>query len=183
MKKYSKGELAKILLLIFIASGAIITVIALPGIAPVLNLLKPKNASERQRIKRATYRMEEQGLIKIYNKKSQASITVTPKGRKQIYKYKLEKLTIRKPKKWDGLWRLILFDIPEHKRKARNALSRKLKILGLYRLQKSVFIFPYECKQEIDFITDYFGIKKHVYYLVVQNIDQEKKCKTFYKLC
>src|SRR3989344_4593151 len=59
---------------------------------------------------------------------------------------------IKKPARWDKLWRLVIFDIPEEERTGRMALAAKLKELGFYPLQKSVFIHPYECKDEIDFI-------------------------------
>lgn len=181
MKQYSKGELALLLLKVLLTAGVVVTVIALPGIAPVLNLFQPKNTKDRQRIKQSLYRMENRGFIKI-NRKNNRKILVTQKGRKYFQKHILNSLVIKKPSRWDGRWRVILFDIPEHKRNARNSLSRKLKELGLYRFQKSAFVFPYECKKEIDFIINHFGIQKYVQYLVVQKIDSEKKLKKHFVL-
>ena len=92
-------------------------------------------------------------------------------GKIKSLKYDLDKLKIKKPGKWDGLWRLVIFDIPENKKKARDALSKKMKIIGLKPLQKSVFVFPYECRDEIDFISEIFEIKPYVRYIVAKDID------------
>lgn len=66
--------------------------------------------------------------------------------------------------KWDGKWRVILFDIPQEMSRQRVALRRKLRWLGLSPLQKSVFVFPYPCAEEVgEFasrleVTDYIDI-------------------------
>ena len=38
------------------------------------------------------------------------------KGERRAQRYKLEKLKIERQKKWDGKWRVVMFDIPEEKR-------------------------------------------------------------------
>ena len=53
-------------------------------------------------------------------------------------------------KKWDGYWRLVIFDIPEKKKLLRNALRRKLVSLSLGRWQKSVYITPFSLEEEIN---------------------------------
>ena len=74
---------------------------------------------------------------------------------------------------WDGRWRLVIFDVPEKLRKGRDALREKLKDLGFYELQKSVFIFPYECKNEIDFLIEFFHLRKFVRYGILEKIDND----------
>lgn len=48
-------------------------------------------------------------------------------------------------KKWDGKWRLVIFDIPEDKRGIRDLLRRKLKDWGFRSFQKSVWV----CKNDV----------------------------------
>lgn len=99
------------------------------------------------------------------------SLILTENGKKRALLYDLDKLKINKPPKWDGLWRLVIFDIPEDKKSARMALAYKLKEIGFYPMQKSVFIHPYECKDEIDFVTEIFDIAPYVRFLRVKDID------------
>jgi len=42
-------------------------------------------------------------------------------GKKRILRYDLDNMKIKKPLKWDGYWRIVVFDIPEDE-KRREAL-------------------------------------------------------------
>ncbi len=110
-------------------------------------------------------------------------VILTEMGRSKILKYDLDKIEIKKPARWDELWRLVVFDIPENKNKGRKALAAKLKELGFYPMQKSVFIHPYECKDEINFITEMFELTPYVRFLRVKDVDIELDLKErFYLL-
>lgn len=91
-------------------------------------------------------------------------ITLTEQGRRKILEFKIDELTVRKPTRWDGKWRIVFFDIPEKQRKARDALREKLKELGFCEMQKSVFIYPFSCRDEIDFVVEFFNIRPFVRY-------------------
>jgi phenylacetic acid degradation operon negative regulatory protein len=84
--------------------------------------------------------------------------------------------------KWDGKWRFVIFDIPEKLKSGRDALRKKIKKLGFYELQKSVFIFPYKCADEIAFIIEFFGIKKYVRHGTMDSIDDDIYLKKFFGL-
>jgi DNA-binding transcriptional regulator PaaX len=45
--------------------------------------------------------------------------------------------------KWDGWWRLIIFDIPESKRHKRDQLRQLLKLYGYGQWQKLVYLTPH----------------------------------------
>src|SRR3989338_5282374 len=107
---------------------------------------------------------------------------LTNKGKKQILKYDIDKIEIKKPAHWDKLWRLVVFDIPEDKNLRRKALAAKLKELGFYPMQKSVYIYPYECKNEIDFITEMFELAPYVRFLRVKDVDIELDLKERFHL-
>lgn len=51
--------------------------------------------------------------------------------------------------KWDNKWRIVIFDIPQELHNKRNQFRRKLKSLGFHMIQKSVFVFPYPCEEEL----------------------------------
>ena len=95
--------------------------------------------------------------------------------------YNIDKIKIKMPKKWDKKWRMVLFDVPHTYRKARDSLRFHLKQLGFYQLQKSVFIFPYECKDEIDFITEIHDVGKFVRYAIVDSVDNEGYLKQVFR--
>lgn len=122
----------------------------------------------------------QQKLMKMggYNDKTYKSGLSNLRTRKLIYKKKDEYFFTHKTKVWferkkfdflsinknkqDGFWRVITFDIPETKRRGRDLLRYKLESLGCCLLQKSVFVTPFVCDEEIHFLTHYLGLDEYV---------------------
>ena len=92
-------------------------------------------------------------------------IKLTNYGRVRALEYNFRHIILPTKKRWDKKWRFVLFDIPEPLKKKRDALRRKLKHLGFLEFQKSVFIYPYPCQNEINFVINFFSIHNNVFYL------------------
>jgi len=176
-EKYEKGEIAKIILKSLLGATLVVTVVALPGVAHVFTLFKPRNGYDRRRVKQSIQNLEKNKFIRHYKRGEEDVIEITKKGRKKFLQYNFKEIKIMKPKKWDGLWRVVMFDIPENKKRIRGAINHKLKELGFYPMQKSVFIHPHNCREEIDFVGEYFNVRKYIQYIEAKNIDQEIKLK------
>jgi DNA-binding transcriptional regulator PaaX len=104
-------------------------------------------------------------------KNGMIKLVLDEEGKNKILEYNLDKMKIKKPKKWDGLWRIVIFDIPERFKKGRDALASRLKRLNFYPVQKSVFIYPYECKNEVDFIVEVFNLRPYVRFIMAKSTD------------
>jgi CRISPR-associated endonuclease Cas2 len=91
-------------------------------------------------------------------------------------------MTIEKPRKWDKLWRIVIFDIPEKRKAGREALRSKLKQLGFYQLQKSCFIHPFDCKSEIDFISEIYEVSPYVNIIVAREVEGAKQLRRIFNL-
>ncbi len=115
-------------------------------------------------------------IRKVREKNGSLGLCLTNKGKLKAIEYYFDNLKIEN-KNWDGKWRILVFDIPEKLRKGRDALRWKIKRLGFYELQKSVFVVPYECREEIDFVVEFFGLRKYVHYGVLESIDSEMLVK------
>jgi len=109
------------------------------------------------------------------------TLVLTEKGRLKALTYRFQKMKISR-ENWDKKWRIVIFDIPEKLRKGRDALREKLKDLGFYELQKSVFVFPYQCEDEINFIIEFFGLRKFVRTGVLESVDNEIHLKNIFGL-
>lgn len=105
------------------------------------------------------------------NKDGSATLVLAENGKKRILQYNIDNIEIKKPNKWDGFWRIVIFDIPERKKKTRDAFVFKIKSIGMISIQKSVLVCPYDCKNEIDFIIELMGIKPYVRFVVAKDID------------
>src|SRR3989344_2297817 len=58
------------------------------------------------------------------------------------------KLELAKKWRWDGKWRILIFDVPEKIRGKRDFLRRELIDFGFYPLQKSVWVYPYNLPED-----------------------------------
>lgn len=134
-----------------------------------------------QELSQALYYLKKRKLINTKEKGGKTIILLTEKGKKRKLQYDLNNMEIIKPRIWDKKWRLLMFDIPENKKMTREALRGKLKNLGFYQFQKSVWIYPYSCENEIDFIAEYFSIGQYITLLTVQIAD-DKPLRSIFEL-
>lgn len=176
---YSSGELTKEILKALAIGGFLVASLALPNLPQVLKFLGVVGAKDRYRVKRTIYNLKEKRLV---NFSENGLVEITEKGKKRILQYDIEDMNIKLPSKWDGDWRIVIFDVPEKFKKARNALSGKIKDLGFFPLQKSVFVYPFECRNEIDFVSEFFNVGKFVHYIVAKELDSEKFLKQHFNL-
>lgn len=86
------------------------------------------------------------------------------------------------PELWDGLWHIVVFDIPEKYKWARLALRDKLLDLGFFPYQKSVYIHPYPCRDEVDFVVEYFKMRRFVRYGILTHITNEAELLLYFNL-
>jgi len=107
---------------------------------------------------------------------------LTEKGKERALTFKIDSLRIPKPAKWDGRWHGVMFDIPEKYKFARHALRKKLRDLNFYHWQKSVYIHPYPCRDQVDFVVEFFGIRSHVRYGALTNITNEEELLLYFNL-
>ena len=179
-----KSEIAKDILGSLIIGGMIAVAATSPFF--IINLIKGLKGLKKYPNKKVYdnfYKLRKQGLVDFYKKNNQIYISLTEKGKKKAGWMQIDALKIKKPKKWDGKWRILLFDIMETKKFHREALRGKLIELGFRLLQKSAWIIPYECKDEIGLLKSFFGLSdKEVKLAVVSNIEGEKELKEKFKL-
>lgn len=91
------------------------------------------------------------------------TIALTEKGREHALLSSFDELSIQRQEKWDGIWRIIFFDIPERHKWERECFRTRLERMGCHRLQKSVFISPFPCIREVKLLTSLFNINPYVH--------------------
>jgi len=141
-----------------------------------------KKEYETRQLSQTLYYLKKRKLIKIKElNNGEIKIELTEKGHKRKLQYDFENLKIKDGGEWDGKWRILMFDIPEQKRPARESLRDKLKKLGFVQFQRSVWLYPYPCENEIDFITEYYSIAKYAN-LITVDIKDDKPLRVKFKL-
>jgi DNA-binding transcriptional regulator PaaX len=183
-RKIKLGSLGK-QILVLLLNGVILWLTRGPKRQSYIlqNIPKELKRTKEVYLNRAIKRLYQSKLIDYKeNEDGTISIIISEEGKKKILMYKIENLKLKRQDKWDGYWRIIIFDIPEELQYIRRIFCRKLKEIGMYQLQKSVYIYPFKCKDELDFIIEYFNLRPYVRFGLLKEIDNELHLRKIFDL-
>ncbi len=182
--KKPKSEITKDFMKLLLVAGVI--VIAAQSPYAVRSFLKAYRDWKKYPAKKITNtfsNLKRQGFINIERKGPQIYIRLTEEGKKKAGMFQINSLEIKKQKKWDRKWRLVIFDIAEMKKIYREALRGKLKELGFYCLQKSIWLHPFDCRAELKLLKDFFGLsEKELRLIVADDIGDDSEFKKCFNL-
>lgn len=184
-KKYSKDEYAKEIIVGIAQLGFIVTVAVLaPNAAGhILKMLGfVPDYKSTKRTERTLKSLKRRGLLNYKTRNGKTTINLTEKGKLYYKRLSIDSIELPKYKNWDGLWNIITFDIPEKHRVNRRHFSKTLSIVGMYNLEKSIFIYPYECRKEIMEIADAFLVSKYIRYIKANYVQNDELPKKFFNL-
>ena len=125
---------------------------------------------QKEYVSSSATRLVKRGLLKFEN----GSYRLTVEGERILRRWQLSSHKLKKPKKWDGKWRMIIFDIPEKKRGIRKQVVTLFNQAGFYRLQDSVWIYPYDCENVIGLLKTDFGVGKEILYVIANEIENDR---------
>ncbi|MBI3261304.1 hypothetical protein HYZ64_02985 [Candidatus Berkelbacteria bacterium] len=189
---FERGELLREILLSVAAIGLVsATVLIAPGASKVTKRLleeferladEGREARYREKIRGAIHLLENRKLIEVRAENNDYQLTLTEHGKRRVSQYNLYTMRISKPTVWDGRWRLIGFDIPEKYKSARDILREYLQVLGFYQLQKSVWILPYPCRDELEVIRFAYRLEDWVWYCETDTLDRELDLVEYFDL-
>ena len=132
-------------------------------------------SKERHNIIRKIKYWRDKGIVRSYLSKNKYFIELTDQGKKYLYEKEQANIKIRNQSKWDKKWRLVIYDIPEKYRFKRDIFRRKLQYFGFYKMQKSVYIFPFECTQALKPIIQKLDLEKYVILSISDSLQNEEK--------
>ena len=146
----------------------------------LLEIRKGWKEIDQRSMARSLRRLSEQKLVE--EKRSsdgKVRLVLTKEGKRQARSLDLygKSIRLKKPKRWDGKWRVVIFDIPEESRIFRNILRQHLYELDFYQLQKSVFVSPYPYEKPLLELVNLYGAESHVRIMTVSWIDNGDKLK------
>jgi DNA-binding transcriptional regulator PaaX len=182
--KIKTGQISKKILMYLFITGAICIAVSSPRfISRVGQTIFKQKLYQKRKLLDAFNYLKRQELIKIKKGNSDVRVSLTLKGKQRANKYQIHDVIIGSPQNWDRKWRVIVFDVPQEQRTKRNVFQKKLKELGFYPLQKSVWLHPSECKEKIQLLKSFFGLKRgEVRTIVAQEIENDSSIKKFFAL-
>lgn len=179
-----KSEIAKDIITWLAIGGAI----CIAATSPYFSINLMRGTKRWQKYKRRevydTFRnLQRQGCINIKENNHQIYISLTKQGKKKAGRLQIDFLKIKRPQRWDGKWRIVIFDIAQLKNTYREAFRGKLKELGFVPLQKSVWICPFECREEIGVLKEFFGFsEKEMRLIIAQHIGSDDWLREIFKV-
>ena len=159
---------------------AVVNVIAISGLIAVaviapnvigalgkLGLLNPRQ--KKQAVKRSLTRLIERGYVVVEDGRAR----LTNKGEVFAAKLGTGNLGRKNSRHWDKKWRILIFDIPEQRKKSREQIRSTLMGIGFRRLQDSVWVYPYDCEDLITLLKIDLKIGKDLLYIIADKIEQD----------
>ncbi len=181
VKKRENVDVIKILLKTLEITTVLSMAVMAPNALQALDMFYGNKAYDRSKkryyINTTITKLKEKGFIKFENKSGKKFVRLTKKGREKLLKYQLQEIKIKKPKRWDKKWRVVIFDIKEQRKYAREGLRIELIRLGFLKLQNSVWVYPYDCEEVIVMIKSHLKIGKDILYMTVEKIENDRWLK------
>ncbi|MDP3093707.1 MAG: hypothetical protein Q8N16_02990 [bacterium] len=133
-------------------------------------------------VKDAFYYLKKKNLLVGQLKEDYFSIQLTSAGKVEAAKCQIDWLEIRRPKRWDKEWRLVILDILGNQR-LKETIRKKLKKLGFHFFQKDVCIIPFPCRKEIGALRSFFGLAaENLKLFESANLEQDLFLREVFKL-
>lgn len=174
----------KLILMTVALGGVALGGAVIPGLLKAMEAFDFDDSSySNNKIKNSFYSLRRRKFIKIVkDKNGKIKVKLTNKGEKRVREFIIDELKINKPKNWDRKWRVLIFDIPVKMNSAREALRKKIKDLGFYQFQGSVWFYPYPCEDEILAMAEFFNASEYIEIMTVERVLHEKELKKYFKL-
>lgn len=163
-----------------VAGGVTLAVLA-PQVLAMLG--RTKYVRQRSyRFKSSLSRLIGAGYVVLAEEAGKKRVRLTPKGERCAALMGEGKLVPKKPAYWDKKWRVLIFDIPERRRKTRAQIRATLTTLGFVRLQDSVWVFPYDCEDLVTLLKADLKIGKDLLYLIVDKLEYDAPLRAKFAL-
>lgn len=178
-KRTRSSNLQEVVLYSVAAAGILALSLMAPNVIGAMNRLgmlpKPRQA---EYIASSATKLRRKGLLKF--KDGHYELTIS--GEKLLRRWEFANYKLRKPEKWDGKWRVIIYDIPQKKKKTRNRIITIFHQAGFERLQNSVWVFPYDCEDVIGLLKSDLGVGKNLLYMIVDQLENDKYLRDIFDL-
>ncbi|MBI2327767.1 hypothetical protein HYU92_05620 [Candidatus Curtissbacteria bacterium] len=157
---------------------------------PIIEIVKESQYQKRQkewakfnpwRLKQIVKRLQQQKLVEIIDKNGIPAVKITKQGKQKILKYNLDEIELDKTS-WDGKWRIIIYDIFSKKRQERELFRKTLRHMEFFKLQRSVYLTPYPCRDQIEYLRQVLSIPSEVIIITVSGIENEIAYRQYFGL-
>ena len=122
--------------------------------------------------------LENKKFVKFWFKNGKGKMVLTKEGRLHAASLKVKLIKLPRSINWDGQWRIVTFDIPVKLNLNRRRFTRALEVAGMLNLEKSLMVYPHECRDQVYKISDLYEVRKYVSYITARSVEPDDKLKS-----
>lgn len=177
MRVIRKGKIQHAIVGSLYAGAALTLMVAMPNTLQLLKYIQPhlgeRNANRR--MSQAISRLVSRGFLKRDGYGHSARLSLTSKGSRYAESLLNDPVSaLKRPRRWDGRWRIVMFDIWEKRRHVRDRLRGLLCRIGFVKIQNSVWAYPYDCEEVIALVRAELKVGRGVSYLIAEALEGDK---------
>lgn len=148
--------------------GVVCEATSLPAalITAGLDKLRPSTLS------RATAELRRQKLIETSKNGKHFHVQLTVKGIHRLQRSEIGKITVNEPAEWDGLWRMVTYDVPCAQSAQRRLFAGELRRLGFVMIRESVWFHRYPSFDAVLELARYCNLQRHITLAEITRLDQ-----------
>ncbi len=171
----------------FLAASVVfpgLPIIAKPFIKSAQDSKRKKGQKEWEkyniwRLRQIVKRMQNSNFVEIKEENGIQVVKITKRGKDKLLQFDIKKMQLDESS-WDGKWRLIVYDVRTSRRKNSEMFRQAITNLKLHKLQKSVYLTPFKCEDEIEYLRQVFEIGNEVLILTVRNLENEEAYRKYF---
>lgn len=180
-KRTRKQNIQRAVLTTIAVAGVLAVAMAAPNTLRLLKYTPLGRKKGQYRVRDTIGRLIERGEIIRTTERGRPMFSLTRKGHIRLARLTLDELGTSK-RRWDGQWRIVVFDIREEHRRARDLLRGTLIAMGFFKLQNSVWVYPHDCEDLITLLKTNFSVGRDVLYIVSAHVEGDWKLKKHFHL-
>ena len=181
-KRIRRGQVQDAIIGAVALSGILVIAIAAPNAARIFKNFNIASSNPAHRFRERISMLRKKGLLKWNCVHGTYTLELTRAGRDYAKRIHLRTIKISKPRKWDGMRRIVIFDIPEKKRWLRDKVRHLLQDLGLYQLQDSVWVHPYDFEEILEILQKDLKVGPEMRYVVAAAIEWDEPLREHFSL-
>lgn len=184
--KRRKTQVQRIILGTIAGAGLLSVMLVAPNVLHAIAMFdrgfRPRRKAPRYVVNTAFARLLDKGQIVIEKTARGKFARLTPEGKIALAQMISRSPDTRTHRRWDKRWRMVTYDIKEERKKSRRQLQKTLQSFGFYRLQDSVWIYPYDTEELVMLLKAEYQVGKEVLYAIVEHLENDSAIKTHFKL-
>lgn len=167
---------AHVILAVAAVAGLAAVAVMAPNVLQIMGKSKYFKKSTREqkqkKITKSFYYLKRAGFIEWKQEGKGLMLMLTKKGREKLNVLNFQTLQVERQNRWDGRWWVVLADVPKESRRQEDLLRAKLKEMGFYPFQRSVWIYPHNPRTEVGIVSKFYQIKQFVTTMGVDKLEK-----------